>query len=153
MANIELLKEIEGSWHGTSALQLSAAEEVRESTSFLMATPIVLGRFLQISYTWVDEDQPQEGLLLVGYDKSRNISMAVWLDSWHTSEQFMHFEGSLDEKAGFNLEGSYSVASGPDWGWRITLQLDEKGSLQLTMYNISPDGDELWAVKGMYKRT
>jgi hypothetical protein len=118
-----------------------------------MANPIILGRFLQISYTWVDEGQPQEGLLLVGYNKSRDVGMAVWLDSWHTSEQFMHFEGSLDENVGFNLEGSYCVASGPDWGWRITLQIDENGSLQLTMYNISPDGDELWAVKGEYKQT
>ncbi len=42
----------------------------------------------------------------------------------------MHFESSLDENFGINLEGSYSVASGPDWGWRITLQLDEKGYLQ-----------------------
>ena len=89
----------------------------------------------------------------MGYDKSRDIDMAVWLDSWHTNEQFMHFEGSLDENIGLMLEGSYSVASSPDWGWRITLQIDEKGSLQLTMYNISPDGDVSWAVKGKYKRT
>jgi Protein of unknown function (DUF1579) len=118
-----------------------------------MANPIILGRFLHIRTTWVDEGQPQEGLLLVGYNKSRDVGMAVWLDSWHKSVQFMHFEGSLDENVGFNFDGSYGVASGPDLGWRITWQIDENGSLQLTMYNISPDGDELWAVKAEYKRT
>ena len=112
-----------------------------------------MGNFHQINYTWAYEGQPQAGLLLLGYNKELEAAMAIWLDSWHTSEQFMHFEGSVDESGKLNLNGSYSVASGPDWGWRITLQLDDKGSFLITMYNVSPDGDELWAVKAEYERT
>ena len=38
-------------------------------------------------------------------------------------------------------------------GWRITLQQDDNESFLITMFNISPDGEELWAVKGVYELT
>ena len=153
MAELELLKGIEGAWQGKNRLQLSADEDVRESDSFIIVAPIILGKFHQINYTWVDEGQPQAGLLMLGYNNNLEMAMAVWLDSWHTSEQFMHLEGSIEESGMLNFKGSYTAPSGPDWGWRITLQVDDNESFLITMYNITPDGEELWAVKGVYERS
>lgn len=153
MAEIEFLKKIEGGWQGKTALQISADEEARESDSFIMVAPIILGKFHQVNYTWVDDGQAQAGLMLMGYSSDLEKATAIWLDSWHTSERFMHLEGSLDESGSLNFEGSYSVPSGPGWGWRITLQLDDNESFLITMFNISPDVEELWAVKGVYERS
>lgn len=153
MAQIELLNEIEGSWQGRSRLQESAEIEVRESVSYIIVAPIILGQFHQINYTWVEGGQPQAGILMLGYNNSKEMALAIWLDSWHTSEQFMHFEGSIEESGMINVVGSYAAETGPDWGWRITLELDDKDALLLTMYNATPDGEELWAVKGEYERS
>jgi hypothetical protein len=97
MAELEHLGRLEGSWQATSSLQVMPGEPVRDSHSRLQIKPVIKDKFVQINYDWEDEGQPQEGLLLVGYEKARELATAVWWDSWHMGEQYMSFQGSIDE--------------------------------------------------------
>ena len=152
MAELVQIGRLEGSWQGTSSLQVMPGEPVRDSQSRLHIKPVIKDKFVRIEYSWADEGQPQEGLLLVGYEKARELAIGVWMDSWHMGEQFMKCQGSIDETGSITLRGSYPASSGPDWGWRIVLRPGDD-VLQLRMYNATPDGQELWAVKADYTRT
>ena len=151
MAELEQIRHLEGNWQATSSLQVMPGEPVRDSHSRLQIKPMIKDKFVQIDYDWEDEGQPQEGLLLVGYEKARELATAVWWDSWHMGEQYMSFQGSIDETGTVTLHGSYPALSGPDWGWRIVLRPGDN-SLELRMYNATPDGQELWAVRADYTR-
>ena len=61
-------------------------------------------------------------------------------------------QGTLAEDGAFDVRGHYQAPTGPDWGWLIVLQLEDKETLNLIMYNIWPDGKENLAVKAAYKR-
>jgi hypothetical protein len=50
---------------------------------------------------------------------------------------------------GVSVTGSYEAGSGPAWGWRIELQR-AGADLMLTMYNISPGGQDYLAVAAVY---
>jgi hypothetical protein len=151
MAELEQIRGMEGSWQATSSLQVMPGEPVRDSHSRLQFKPAIKDKFVQINYDWEEEGKPQEGLLLVGYDKARELATAVWWDSWHMGEQYMSFQGSIDESGTVALRGTYPAPTGPDWGWRIVLR-PAGDALQLRMYNATPDGQELWAVKADYSR-
>jgi hypothetical protein len=68
------------------------------------------------------------------------------------SSDIMHCLGIRDKEGIVALLGSYSVASSPDWGWRIELELSGIDDLELRMFNISPEGDETPGVLAQYHR-
>ena len=49
------------------------------------------------------------------------------------------------------VRGSYPAGDGPDWGWRIVLS-PARARLEITMFNVTPDGAEERAVEGIYAR-
>jgi hypothetical protein len=51
------------------------------------------------------------------------------------------------------VRGSYPAPTGPDWGWRIELDLRLADQLQMRMVNITPDGQEMLAVQAVYARS
>ena len=50
-----------------------------------------------------------------------------------------------------NLMGHYSVPGHPDWGWRTEIVPGEE-SFKYLMFNISPEGEEDWAVETVFER-
>lgn len=152
MLKEDLFERMEGAWQGKSSLQVSLDEPVRDSQSQLHIRPVIKGKFLEFRYDWLEKEVPQEGLLLVGYDEPTRAAKAIWLDSWHTGEDFMIFQGSIDRDGEITLLGSYPAPDGPDWGWRIVIR-PEGDWLKLQMDNISPEADELWAVMADYMKT
>jgi hypothetical protein len=81
MSVLEKLLAFTGNWQGINALSLSPQEPARESASTLSFASAVNQKFIQINYTWNDDDKPQEGLLLISYEAERQIATAVWADS------------------------------------------------------------------------
>jgi hypothetical protein len=140
-----------GKWQGTNKLWMYPEAPVKESDSMLEISPAAMGKFASLHYTWAEEGQAQEGLLLVGSEVEAQAQV-VWVDAWHMQDKMMICLGSMESNGGFSVRGTYAAPPGPDWGWRITLEAQEAGNLCLRMYNQTPDGLEALAVETIYRR-
>ncbi len=88
MNSLDTLKACAGSWHGTSTLH-EAPGKSEESSSTAVLTAILGGRFVRLDYVWGYQGAPQEGSLLIGYDKESGTVTAHWIDSWHMSNKVL----------------------------------------------------------------
>lgn len=101
---------------------------------------------------WSFKEEEHEGFLLIGSGKAEGVATAAWVDSFHMSEKIMACEGTVDEHGCVSVLGSYEAPPDPDWGWRIEV-VPEGKSLRIIMHNISPDEQEVLAVRATYERT
>jgi hypothetical protein len=129
-----------GSWTGVSRLYLEGASGPHHASDSTLVASVTVRKFLEVRYTWSHEGKPCEGLILFSADG------ASWVDSWHQGKQILQLKGEP-----LNVLGSYKVGDHPEWGWRIRLDRDGE-ALKLTMFNISPEGEEYLAVAGEYQR-
>jgi Protein of unknown function (DUF1579) len=139
-----------GRWQGSYRLIVEPSGPVRVSESSATFTPVE-GGLTRIDYTWDFEGTPQEGSLLLGYDKPRQVFTADWTDSWHMSDKPMKSEGPASSES-VDVRGSYSAPPGPDWGWRTVIETAGADSFRMVMHNVSPDGQEYLAVDAEYHR-
>lgn len=142
------LRAASGSWIGTNRLYFPG-EPTRDVPSTARIAPAAQGKFTTLSYTWSFDDQPQDGLLLIGGD--RGAVIMIWIDSWHMGDGVMHCTGSVQDDRLLAVRGTYKVENHPDWGWRIDLRLRDE-AIDLVMYNVSPEGEEDVAVEAAYAR-
>lgn len=150
----EILANLVGKWRGVNRLHTSWIPEnpLRESVSTAVVDLTARGRFLKIEYDWTYEDAAQEGLILVGDEKDSDLIKAFWIDSWHLSDKFMVSEGVQNGVGAISLKGFYTVPDHPDWGWRTDFEPSDENSFQITMYNVTPDGEESLAVEMKFER-
>ncbi len=151
MATPKILNESLGHWAGTSELHLSwlpQGENILKSATALTITSDRHNTFATLRYTWTHEEEEQDGMLLISADGMGGCT-AGWSDSWHQSRTVMPLSG--EAKAKINLKGFYKVEGHPDWSWRIQILLNGS-ALILEMFNVSPEGEEEWAVRGTYQR-
>lgn len=151
MSVLDPFFKLAGAWAGTSRLWLPPAEEPYESSTTATLSPIVGGKFVQLGYTWAFEGEAQEGVLLIGHEPEHGAVTVVWADSWHMGNKFMLCQGQIENNQ-IVVRGSFAVESGPDWGWRIELEVVRE-TLHMRMYNVEPAGDEMLGVKAIYTRT
>jgi hypothetical protein len=111
-----------------------------------------MGCFLSVRYTWQFEGDPQEGLLLLGWEGARGPVQAAWVDSWHNGDRMMLCRGETGASGGASVLGSYPAPEGPDWGWRVAVEPGPGDSLRIAMFNIPPGIEEMLAVEGVYSR-
>lgn len=149
MAIPSILADLTGRWQGTNQLWLGPKEPVRKSIATAVCQPVAQGKFFELHYTWADDGQPQDGVLLLSQNKEQ--LNAAWVDSWHMQDIMMPCSGSAAEAA-VSVQGSYAAPPGPDWGWRITVQPDSAEQFRLIMHNITPDGEEMMAVEAVFSR-
>jgi hypothetical protein len=158
MASLDRLAALAGTWLATYQLRGDPSFE-SDSPSTASVTPVLGGRFVRIDYTWdendvLQENGPQEGSLLVGHDPSTDPpeTTVVWVDSWHNKDRMLISEGSLLENGGVDVRGSTpGYEGGPDWGWRTRLEPEPDG-WTVTMWVITPEGEEGLAVQAEYRR-
>ena len=158
MASLDALAALAGSWQATYRLRGDPSFD-SDTPSTATVSPILGGRFVRIDYTWdeddkLEEDGPQSGLLLVGFEPepAPGTVTVVWLDSWHNGRRTMVCPGSMLPGGGVDVQGTYPGGPGnPDWGWRTVLRPDDDG-WSMTMYNVTPDGVEALAVSAEYRR-
>ena len=70
------LKDLAGTWRGSNLLWLSPDEPVRQSEGSVEVHLGAHEAFSIIRYTWADQGQPQDGLLVVQRAVTRARSMA-----------------------------------------------------------------------------
>jgi hypothetical protein len=136
-----------GAWQGEKRLWMEGeGGPVFTSASRLVVTPVAKGSFLSFTYSWAFDGKAQEGLLIVGNDNEAGTASAAWCDSFHMNARLMVCEGVV------SLSGHYAVPPGPDWGWRITLDLPAPDGLRIVMHNIEPSSAAHLAVQADFTR-
>ncbi len=151
MSTLENWQPLIGPWTGTSRLFLPD-EPTRESPSTALVALIAQGKFCTIAYTWVFDGEPQDGLVVLGYDPDRRAVDAVFLDSWHMGDKLMLLQGRVEADATIVVHGTYAVPASPDWGWRMVVAAHDN-TLRMVMYNVSPEGEEFLGVEATYTRS
>lgn len=156
MATNNFLQKSVGQWKGESKLHLSWLEDeskrVQPGASELHIDLDDKKMYATLTYWWTYEGERQEGIMTIICDEKRKKSFIGWVDAWHMNYDVMRFEGELevDRISGF---GKYYVGDEhPEWGWRITLEMDGE-KLKVKMDNVSPEGESEWAVEGTYSRS
>jgi hypothetical protein len=152
MAVPAILVNLIGQWRGTNRLWLSPADPVHESDITMLVAAAAQGRFITFQYTWSYEGNPQDGLLLLGVEPHPEAVQAIWIDSWHMQDKYLHCLETIGDQGDISLNGSYSAPPGPDWGWKIEIIPRLPDEFQLRMYNISPGGMSQLAVHAEYIR-
>ncbi|HEX2749279.1 MAG TPA: DUF1579 family protein [Verrucomicrobiales bacterium] len=147
MNAFDKLSACAGAWAGTSTLQDPFSGQALNSASTLTVTPILLGGFLRVSYTWEYQGEPQEGEMILSLPKS-GVLHAHWIDTWHMSEYGLICTGTAGDDE-LSLLGHYPAPPGPDWGWQ-TLIRPSDGKLELAMFNIQPGEKPELAVEAVY---
>lgn len=109
------------------------------------------GQCLEIAYSWEYEGKPQEGLLVIDGDPAKGRAEAAWTDSWHMANALMDCRGEARPDGSLNVMGHYGVEGHPDWGWRTEI-VPKGDSFKYLMFNVSPEGEEEWAVETEFKR-
>jgi hypothetical protein len=150
----EQLTNLTGNWTGINRLHLPWMPEnpIQESQSEALVAFSAQGKFLKIEYDWTFENKKQDGMILLGNDKNANLIKAFWVDSWHMDNKFLVSEGEKTDNNIISIKGFYSVPDHPDWGWRTTFESANKDSFKITMFNVSPEGEESLAVELNYQR-
>lgn len=131
-----------GAWKGTMHLNLGGeGENLFQSESTLHLDRAALDQYLLAQYTWSHDGEPHQGTMIFGENE------CAWVDSFHTGGAIMRFSAT----GPFVYLGSYGAGDGsPDWGWRIAWK-SESDAVHLEMTNITPDGQEEWAVRVHYQ--
>jgi hypothetical protein len=137
MANLSVLANHLGKWRGTNKLWLDGPGEPEESAGVLEVTGD------QVRISWAFRGSAHQGLCVL--EDTEDTVQLDWQDSWH-AENGMQFTGEAFADA-VDVFGSYPAGEGPDWGWRIVIDLGEPDRLLLRMYNITPEGEEALAVE------
>lgn len=150
----EILEKLVGKWRGINRLHTTWIPDnpVRETVSRAIIELTARGRFLKIEYDWAFEEAIQEGLILIGDEQDSDSIKAFWIDSWHLSDKFMVSEGVRGTNGTISLKGFYAVPDHPDWGWRTIIEPECDNSFKITMYNVTPEGEESLAVEMEFKR-
>lgn len=148
----EPLVESVGAWSGTYRLWLSPDDPGRVTETGASVELVARATFGLVRYDWAYDGEPQDGVLLVRLAPDQSAVAMVWVDSWHTGGGFMEFRGEGATDGTLTALGSYAAPGGPDWGWRIVVAADADTGLRITMFNITPDGQEMLAVESAYRR-
>lgn len=124
-----------GAWKGPNRLWFENPEpEMSEGTLVAAAGAL--------NYAWFFGGQTQEGELeLFG---PAGAVRAAWKDTFHaTSGMALH--GRMDGGL-LVLYGTYGAGDGPEWGWRIEIDVRDPQHLLLRMFNIDPSDRSMLAV-------
>lgn len=149
---LEPVLALQGQWQGHSHLYLAEIGSAARSSITASVTPVLDQHFVRLDYQWQHEDQPQQGFMIFGYQPSSDLACLHWADTWHMGRDIMVLKGTLGLDTGWNVFGTYSATTGPDWGWRIKLKPDPQQTL-INMFNVTPDGIQTLAVETVLQRS
>ncbi len=147
----EKLASLVGTWKCANKLNFGQGSPIHESPGTANVGTRIGGQCLEIAYAWGFEGKPQEGLILLDGGPSNNEMAVVWTDTFHYANSLMLCNGTIDGNGHVAVTGSYSAPDGPDWHWRTEIEPGDD-SFKYMMINITPDGQEEWAVEMEFLR-
>jgi hypothetical protein len=141
-----------GDWRGTNRLMLPGSDDRICDTTLRIATA-GKGSLLTLVYDWSFQGEPATGQLWVSQIPGSEKVEAVFWDTWHLADKFMHMKGRVADDGDTLVDGTYEVPDNPDWGWRIVLKRDGADKLIFQMINVEPNGQAEPGVEILVSRT
>lgn len=154
MTGLNAFMQLKDSFKGKYSLWTDPGQEPHISETQLAISSQLNNMLLQLEYSWEFEKKTQSSMLAFTYHPKKELVSAVWIDTWHMQNEFMHCKGLLTKNGVLMVNGKYGAGIGPDWGWKTLLEVEpeDPSSLHLTMYNITPAGEQHLAVQADYTK-
>lgn len=146
------LARLVGDWTGKLRIWFEPGQLGEESSVRGSFRSVLGGRFVIHDYEGSCMGDVSQGLAIHGYHLDRHRHESAWIDSFHTGTQLM-FSTGVPMAALHSVSGSYGGESdGEAWGWRTLIEMKSTEQLLITMFNITPQGEESVAVEFDYRR-
>jgi hypothetical protein len=154
MDPLEIFSAYTGKWQGTNRLQNPNTNAAEDSQSKFALTPILLGKFIRADYMWDSLGKPQEGSMLIGYNKETDETTLHWIDTWHNGNSVMVCRGKTDQNGNISVFGTFPAPPDPDRGWTIKIT-PQRDSINIVMHCVPPEGkgDAFFACEANYNRS
>jgi hypothetical protein len=146
-----LLASLVGEWDGMAKTWFEPDVLADESPWRGRIRPVLGGRFVLHEYEGQMGGERFEGVAIHGYDLESGRFTTAWIDGFHTGTAIMCSEGERTPD-GFSVLGSYRVPDSAPWGWRTEIEVTDADHIVITMYNVSPGGEESKGVETRYAR-
>jgi hypothetical protein len=148
-----LLTTMVGEWSGIARTWFEPGKLADEAPIKGSTKLILDGMFLLHEYEGGMTGHPMKGVAIHGYSIGEKRWQTAWVDSVHNGTRIMLSQGEVGaSKDKPSVLGHYPAPTGPDWGWRTTLELRNKNNLVVSHFNITPDGQESIGVEIDYER-
>ncbi|MDC6169416.1 DUF1579 domain-containing protein [Paucibacter sp. XJ19-41] len=146
------LVRMAGQWEGRFRLWFEPGKLADESLQRGSIRVLLGGRVLLHEYSGHCAGEPMEGVALIAYHLDERRYESAWAESFGTGTALM-FSTGVSGDPRLSMLGSYSDGQGGSrWGWRTAIEQPDDDTLDLRMYNITPEGDEALAVEVNYRR-
>ena len=139
------LLQLVGGWSGTDRLWFDADQVANESQVTAVIRPTLGSRAVLHEYRWrIGDDVHHGSMMIVSTDSGHEVALA---DTFHTGGTIMRLAPSPDPdpEALVDVLGSYG-GDGEQWGWRVVVHHLDDDHVEITSWNIAPDGQASRAV-------
>ena len=141
-----LLQRMAGDWHGNTKTWFEPDKLADESSIRGSIRSVLDGMFVLFEYEGAIMDKPMLGMFLFGYKLQKDKFEGNWIDSFHNGTSMLRCAGE-QSKNGCWVLGHYDAPEGPPWGGRTEVEIASNDRLVITMFNITPEGEEAKAVE------